>query len=98
MMKTMVEENAWVRIKDDRFKNETRAGIEHFQKQMAQLATSVPKLEEREGKLPSQADHNPPANIILVVTRSGATTGEELKEEKVHDPTKKGKEKDKKKN
>lgn len=77
------------------FKNETRARIGHVQKQISQLATSVSKLEEREGKLPSQDEHNPPTNVSLVATRSGAVTGKESKVEKILEPAQKKEEDEK---
>lgn len=63
---------------------------------MDQLATSVSKLEEREGKLPSQAEQHPQADVSLVVTRNRAAAGEETEVKNNPEPIKKKKGKDQK--
>lgn len=64
---------------------------------MTQLATSVSKQEERKGKLTSQVEHPPPANVNMVVTRSGEAKAQEIEGEKNPRACQTGKEKSYKK-
>ncbi|KAH6766589.1 hypothetical protein C2S52_017572 [Perilla frutescens var. hirtella] len=59
----MAEEN-------EKFKQETRAGLSHMSKQINQLAQAMHKMEEKNGKLPSQVE-NPREQVNAVALRSG---------------------------
>ncbi|KAI3782083.1 hypothetical protein L2E82_12115 [Cichorium intybus] len=52
------------------FQNETKASIKNLEQQMAQLASSVSKLEAQ-GKLPAQTETNPKHKAYAVTLRSG---------------------------
>ncbi|XP_022040522.1 uncharacterized protein LOC110943071 [Helianthus annuus] len=52
------------------FQQETKASIKNLEQQMAQLASSVSKLESQ-GKLPAQTENNPKHNVSAITLRSG---------------------------
>ncbi|XP_076951755.1 uncharacterized protein LOC143625226 [Bidens hawaiensis] len=52
------------------FQQETKASIKNLEQQMAQLASSVSRLESQ-GKLPAQTEANPKNNACAITLRSG---------------------------
>ncbi|KAK9048798.1 hypothetical protein SSX86_032234 [Deinandra increscens subsp. villosa] len=52
------------------FQQETKSSIKNLEQQMAQLATSVSKLESQ-GKLPAQTETNPKHNACAITLRGG---------------------------
>ncbi|KAK1427528.1 hypothetical protein QVD17_16215 [Tagetes erecta] len=52
------------------FQQETKASIKNLEQQMAQLASSVSKIESQ-GKLPAQTEANPKHNACAISLRSG---------------------------
>ncbi len=53
------------------FQQETRAGMQNLEKQIAQLAKTVNRMDKERGKLPAQAEINPRENTHAVTLRSG---------------------------
>ncbi|KAD6794574.1 hypothetical protein E3N88_05470 [Mikania micrantha] len=63
------------------FQQETRSSIKNLEKQMAQIATSVSKMQSQ-GKLPPQTETNPKHNSCAITLRSGKSyDGPEIQEE-----------------
>ncbi|KAJ0909570.1 putative aspartic peptidase domain superfamily [Helianthus annuus] len=63
------------------FQQETKASIKNLEQQMAQLASSVSKLESQ-GKLPAQTENNPKHNVSAITLRSGKSyDGPSMQEE-----------------
>ena len=52
------------------YPNETQASIQNLEQQMAQLTTTVSKLESQ-GRLPSQTEKNPRPGACAVTLRNG---------------------------
>ncbi|KAI3755784.1 hypothetical protein L1987_55590 [Smallanthus sonchifolius] len=52
------------------FQQETKASIKNLEQQMAQLASSVSKIESQ-GKLPAQTETNPKHNACAITLRNG---------------------------
>ncbi|XP_022024088.1 uncharacterized protein LOC110924382 [Helianthus annuus] len=63
------------------FQQETKASIKNLEQQMAQLASSVSKLESQ-GKLPAQTENYPKHNVSAITLRNGKSyDGPSIQEE-----------------
>ncbi|KAK8636607.1 hypothetical protein V6N13_124349 [Hibiscus sabdariffa] len=59
-----------IALSQDKFQNRTETHLQEIDKQISQLAQTLRRLESQ-GKLPSQTEHNPRANVSAITLRSG---------------------------